>query len=138
MLGRIKFLNQLGYSVVLIDLPAHGQSTGDQITFGFNEAEGVKFALSYIKKRFPNENIGVIGVSLGAASFVLSKQSAMVSAVVLESMFPSIEDAVKDRLHLYLGKAGGVFAPLLLWQLPLRINASPVSLSLIFFFAMCR
>ena len=124
MLERAKFLNRLGYGALLIDLPAHGQSTGDQITYGFREAEGVKYALNYIKNEFPNEKIAVIGVSLGAASFVLSQQGAMVQAVILESMFPSIEYAVKDRLNLYLGPIGEYFAPLLLWQFPLRINIS--------------
>jgi uncharacterized protein len=125
MLERSKFLNRLGYSVLLIDLPAHGLSSGEQITYGLKEAEGVKSALNHIKNEFPSEKIGVIGASLGAASFVLSKQGSMVSAVVLESMFPSIQDAVKDRLNLYLGPAGELLAPLLLWQLPLRINISP-------------
>lgn len=124
MLERAKFLNRLRYSVVLIDLPAHGKSTGEWITYGLEEAEGVKSALNYIKAEFPSKKIAVIGASLGAASFVLSKQGSMVSAVVLESMFPSIEDAVKDRLNLYLGPAGELLAPLLLWQLPLRINIS--------------
>jgi fermentation-respiration switch protein FrsA (DUF1100 family) len=124
MLGRAKFLNRLGYSAVLIDLPAHGESSGNQITYGFTEAVGVRSALRYIKTEFPIAKIGVIGVSLGAAVFVLSKQGEMVDAVVLESMFPTIEDAVKDRLNLYLGSTGELFAPLLLWQLPLRINIS--------------
>ena len=125
MLERSKFLNRLGYSVLLIDLPAHGLSTGEQITYGLKEAEGVKSALKHIKNEFPSEKIGVIGTSLGAAAFVLSKRGSMVNAVVLESMFPSIQDAVKDRLNLYLGPAGELLTPLLLWQLPLRINILP-------------
>ena len=125
MIGRAKFLNSLGYSVLLIDLPAHGESAGARITYGLSEAEGVKSALDYLSRELPNEKVGVIGVSLGAASLVLSKPVPAPSAVVLESMFPTIEDAVSDRLNLYLGSFGESLAPLLLWQLPLRLGISP-------------
>jgi len=38
MLGRARFLNRLGYGILLIDLPAHGESPDDHITFGAREA----------------------------------------------------------------------------------------------------
>jgi fermentation-respiration switch protein FrsA (DUF1100 family) len=43
-------------------------------------------------------------------------------------MFPSITEAVTDRLRLHLGAAGPPLAPLLLWQLPLRLSISPSQL----------
>lgn len=72
----------------------------------------------------PDERVGVIAVSLGAASLVLSRPSPPLNAVVLESMFPSIAEAVADRLVMRLGPVGSRFAPLLLWQLPLRAGVS--------------
>ena len=128
MIGRARFLHNLGYSVLLIDLPAHGESSGDHITFGLAEGQGVTAALTYLSREFPAEKIGVIGVSLGAASLVLSKPSVHLSAVILESMFPTIQEAVADRLNIYLGPFGESLTPLLLWQLPLRLNISPEQL----------
>lgn len=125
MVGRARFLSRLGYSVLLIDLPAHGESTAERITYGSNEAEGVRTALAYLSHEFPTDRVGVIGVSLGAATLVLSKPRPEPSAVVLESMFPSIEEAVADRLHAHFGPLSKPFAPLLLWQLPFRIGVSP-------------
>jgi uncharacterized protein len=124
MVNRARFLNKLGYSVLLIDLPAHGESSSEHIMYGFHESEGVSAALSYIRLKFPADKIGVIGTSLGAASLVLSHSQVKPDAVVLESMFPTIEDAVKDRLRLRLGTLGEYLTPLLIWQLPLRVNAS--------------
>jgi pimeloyl-ACP methyl ester carboxylesterase len=66
---------KLGYGILLVDLPAHGESSGDRITYGALEAEGVKAALSFLAHSQPSERIGVIGISLGAASLVLSKPS---------------------------------------------------------------
>jgi fermentation-respiration switch protein FrsA (DUF1100 family) len=64
----------------------------------------------------------VIGVSLGAASLVLCRDCGRVDAVVLESMYPTIEEAVADRLRMRLGSVGGPLSRLLLWQLPLRLG----------------
>lgn len=125
MLGRARFLHGLGYAVLLIDLPAHGESAGAHITYGLAEAQGVTAALAYLSHRLPSEKIGVIGVSLGAASLVLSRPSVPLSAVVLESMFPTIREAVSDRLNIYLGPYGESLTQLLLLQLPLRLDISP-------------
>lgn len=122
MLGRARFLLAEGYSVLLIDLPSHGESSGKRITFGAQEAAGVTAALHYLADRLPQERMGVIAVSLGAASLVLSRPSPAPNAVVLESMFPSIAEAVADRLVMRFGPAGKLLAPLLLWQLPLRAD----------------
>jgi len=128
MLGRARFLERAGYSVLLIDLPAHGESSGERITFGAREAAGVAAALAYLRRECPAERVGVIGVSLGAASLVLAKPSPPPSAVVLESMYPTIAEAVGDRLTMRFGLVGGQLAPLLLWQLPLREGVSPEQL----------
>jgi fermentation-respiration switch protein FrsA (DUF1100 family) len=124
MLDRARFLKAAGYSVLLIDLQAHGESTGHHITFGAREGLGVLAALRYLQQEFPGERIGVIGVSLGAASLVLAKPAPAPDAVVLESMYPTIADAVADRLVMRIGELGNLFAPLLLWQLPLRLGVS--------------
>jgi pimeloyl-ACP methyl ester carboxylesterase len=124
MIDRARFLKRQGYSLLLIDLPSHGQSDGDRITFGYRESEAVAAALEFLARAFPGQRQGVIGASLGAASFVLSGTNRAPDAVVLESMFPTLEDAVRDRMRIYLGAGGPLLAPLLLWQLPLRTGIS--------------
>ncbi len=124
MLDRTKFLLRAGYSIMLIDLPAHGESSGECITFGYREAEGVEAAMRNLAESFPHEKIAVIGVSLGAASLVLSKGSPAPSAVVLESMYPTIEEAIARRLQKRLGPLGSFLTPLFLWQLPIRLGVT--------------
>ena len=120
MQDRAMFLNRLGYSVLLIDLQAHGESTGKRVTFGALEAQGVKAALAYLKRNLPGERIGVIGVSLGAASVVLSKPGRSIDALVIEVMYPTIEEATANRMSMYMGPPGAWLAPLMVAQLPLR------------------
>lgn len=127
MLARARFLHQAGYAVLLLDLPSHGESSGNRITFGWREAAGVNAAMTYLRQELPGEKIGVIGVSLGAASLLFSGEQP--DAAVLESMYPTIAEAVADRLQARLGPLGRAAAPLLLWQLPLRLGISASQLA---------
>lgn len=128
MADRARFLNARGYAVLLIDLPGQGASTASAVTFGLREADGVRAALEELRRRAPGQRIGVIGVSLGAASLVLCRDCPPVDAVVLESMYPTIEEAVANRLRMRLGAVGGPLSALLLWQLPLRLGIRPDAL----------
>ncbi len=125
MLDRARFLHTAGYHVLLIDMQAHGESTGAAITFGVKEAQDVQAALDYLTAQLPDAPIGVIGASLGGAALVLAEPKGRVRAVVLEAVYPTIEDAVADRLAKYLGPPGPWLAPLLLWQLEPRLGVKP-------------
>lgn len=125
MLSRALFLNRLGYTVLLVDLPAHGLSKGARITFGAREAAGVRVALHWLRRNLPGEKIGVVGTSLGAAALVLSRPGKGIDALVIEAMYPTIEDATQSRLGVYLGSIGKLLTPLLVHQLPLRAGVSP-------------
>jgi fermentation-respiration switch protein FrsA (DUF1100 family) len=122
MLSRARFLNSRGYGVLLIDLQAHGETPGQRITFGVREADDVQAAVGYLRNMFPGERIAAIGVSLGAAAIVLGKTPLKLDAVVLESLHPTIQEAVENRMKLHLGQAGAGLAPLLLWQLSFRLG----------------
>lgn len=124
MLQRARLLHAQGYATLLIDLPAHGESSGERISFGHLEAAGVNAALAYLRQRTPGNRIGVIGSSLGAASLVLAHPQPNPDAVVLESMFPTITDAIRNRIAARLGPLSVPLTPLLEWQIPLRLHFS--------------
>lgn len=129
MLSRAKFLNGQGYGVLLIDLQAHGETPGKRITFGARESEDVEAAITFLRENFPSERVAAIGVSLGGAAIVLAKHALKLDAVVLESLHPTIEEAVENRLRLHLGEFGPLLSPLLLSQLSLRLDLSPSELN---------
>jgi alpha-beta hydrolase superfamily lysophospholipase len=128
MQERALFLNRLDYTVLLIDQQAHGESTGKRVTFGARESLGVKAAIAYLKRNLPGEKIGVIGVSLGAASAVLARPGRAIDALVLEVMYPTIEEASANRMGMYLGPPGRLLAPLLVGQIPLRTGVAVAQL----------
>lgn len=124
MSGRALFLHALGYSVLALDFQAHGESLGKHITVGDLESHDVVAAVDYLRRALPDERLGAIGVSMGAAAVVLSRQPLPLSAVVLESMYPTIEEALADRLKLALGDRGPLCTPLLVMQLKPRLGIS--------------
>jgi uncharacterized protein len=128
MLDRARFLKAKGYSVLLVDLAAHGESSGARITFGARESQGVHAAANYLRAQLPGEKMGAIGVSLGAASLVLAQTKDTFSALVLESMYPTIREAVENRLAIRFGALGKYLAPLLIWQIPLRTGITEAQL----------
>ena len=122
MLNRAKFLQKAGYDVLLFDFQAHGESEGEQITFGHLEALDAESAFDYLQDRLCYPSVGVIGVSLGGASALLGNVKLKAKALILESVYPSIEEAIDDRLEIYLGVIGSYFSPLLTLQLQPRLG----------------
>ncbi len=129
MLSRARFLNAQGFHILMIDLQAHGETPGTRITFGSLESENIEAAINFLHNTFPNERIGAIGVSLGAAAIVLAKYDLKLSAVVLESLHPTIEEAVENRLRLFLGEIGTLFLPLILAEITFFTDTSIEALS---------
>ena len=129
MLSRARFLKDQGYSVLFIDLQAHGETAGDHITFGLREAENVEASVDFLRKTFPSERMGAIGASLGAAAIVLAQQNLKLDAVILESLHPTLEEAVDNRLKLHFGDHGSILLPLMLWQLSFYLDVSLDALS---------
>jgi len=122
MVGRANFLHEAGYSVLLFDFQAHGESPGEHITFGHSEALDAAAAVSFVRQRSASQFVGVIGVSLGGAAAVLGTDALPVQAVILEAVYPSIDVATENRLEIRLGPMGRLLSPLLVRQLSWRLG----------------
>ena len=129
MLSRARFLRNLGYSVLFIDLQAHGETAGENITFGVKEAHNVEAAVTFLRQKFPAERMAALGTSLGAGAIVLAKQDLRLDAVILESLHPTIEEAIENRLKLHFGDFGSLLLPIVLWQLSFYLDVDMKELS---------
>ena len=122
MVSRAELLKRRGFSTLLIDLQAEGETRGNAITLGHLESADVVAARDWVEQTAPGRKIGVIGTSLGGASVLLAPQPSGFNAVVLESVYPRIGRAVENRIRMRLGPLAPVLTPLLLIQLEPRLQ----------------
>jgi uncharacterized protein len=128
MSNRARFLARAGYSVLLFDFQAHGESPGEQITFGYLESKDAQAAVVFLHQNNLRSKIGVIGVSMGGAASLLATPPLVVDALILESVYPTIEEAISDRMTMRLGAFGAILTPLLTYQLKPRLGIGPEEL----------
>jgi fermentation-respiration switch protein FrsA (DUF1100 family) len=128
MLSRARLLAGNGFSVLLIDLQAHGETPGTAITLGWRESADVRAAHDWLKRNAPLRRIGVIGCSLGGAAVLVGAQPSGFDAVVLEAVYPRVAQAIENRIRIRLGPLAPMLTPLLLVQLQLRLQMSPTDL----------
>lgn len=122
MLGRARFLAKAGYSILCFDFRAHGESTGDEITFGYLESEDARAAIEFLRAIAPGERIGIIGISMGGAAALLATPSVTADAIILEEVYATVSEALTNRLTEQLGGWASVLSNLLVIQYKPRIG----------------
>lgn len=108
MRDRARFLHRAGYALLVPDFQAHGETPGAHVTFGALESRDAAASLAYLRGRAPAERVGVIGISMGGAAALVGAGPLAADAFVLESVYPTIGDAVRDRLRVWLGPLRGL------------------------------
>jgi pimeloyl-ACP methyl ester carboxylesterase len=122
LLDQACFLFQAGYSVLLFDFQAHGESIGKHVTAGYLESRDAAAAVNFIHQKFPGKKICADGFSMGGAAAVLAKPPLQVNAMILQSVYPTIKQAITDRLENRFGWFGRFGTPFLTWQLRPRLG----------------
>jgi len=122
LLDHARFLFHAGYSVLLFDFQAHGESIGRHITAGYLESRDAAAAVDFVHQKFPGAKVCVNGFSMGGAAVVLADPPLHVNAMILESVYPTIEQAITDRLEIRFGWLGKLGAPFLTRQLKPRLG----------------
>jgi uncharacterized protein len=121
MVPRARLLAAAGFSVLLFDFQAHGESTGNRITFGRLEGLDARAAVAFVRRRLPAERVGAIGSSLGGAAALLGPGPLPVDALVLESIYSEIGTAIANRISAVLPVVGGIVARPLAWMFELLL-----------------
>jgi pimeloyl-ACP methyl ester carboxylesterase len=128
LVNHAEFLFHAGYSVLLFDFQAHGESLGKHITAGYLESRDAAAAVEFARQKFPNRKICADGFSMGGAAAVLAKPPLRVDAMILQSVYPDIGQAITDRLESRFGWFGKFGTPFLTRQLKPRLGFGPEDL----------
>lgn len=112
MISRARWYAEAGFSVLLYDARATGESEGDRISLGYHETRDLTAALHWIRARTTSP-IVCHGVSQGGATIVLAADRlGDIAAVVIESTYDTLSNAGDRRFRNKVGLPGwlaGVF-----------------------------
>ena len=109
MLGYAKFLLSSGFSVVMMDARAHGESGGTISTYGHVERYDVIAVMDALTASEPVEHAYALGESMGAAvALQAAAVDPRIEAVVAEGAFRNLHEVMFDyaglRWSAFLGK----------------------------------
>ena len=111
-------LVRYGYGVILPDLRGHGQSEGEEITFGYNERRDVQAVYQHLitQPKVDAERIGVLGNSMGSAIAILyAAENPGIKAVVAQSPYTSLDDMVATNIKRLVNLPPFPLAPMILF-----------------------
>ena len=121
-LDRARLVHGAGYSVLLFDFQAHGESSGSNVTFGYLESRDARAAVDYVRRRLPGQKVAVIAQSMGGAAAILAQPALSIDALAVEAVYPDLDNAVADRLMMRLGSWAWVLSPVLTFQVQPRLG----------------
>jgi uncharacterized protein len=110
-LPKARDLAWAGFTCILLDSRAHGESGGEFVTFGHQEVADTAQAWKHIKatETLPNPQLSLIGYSMGGAIALQALDVlAEVKSVVTFSTFDELERVVKQHGREKFGLLGRV------------------------------
>ncbi|MBL8995132.1 MAG: alpha/beta fold hydrolase [Spirochaetia bacterium] len=116
LLREAQTFHSLGLPVAMIDFRGSGDSSESYTTIGYFEAEDVREAFRFYRKKFPFAKIVLFGQSMGAASILRAVSALEVKPdlIVLEAVFDAMLGTIKNRFRI-LGLPSFPFAQLLVF-----------------------
>ena len=104
--GNWKIANEAGRNVLLIDERCHGSSEGHTITFGILERTDVQNWIKYANERFGNVPIILSGVSMGAATVLMTAGMGVpenVKGIIADCPYDAPSNIIKKVLGTDMG-----------------------------------
>ncbi len=99
--GHAAMLRKEGFSSVLVEMRAHGESEGDLICLGTKEVLDVQAAMQYIKELDPDLPVVVYGLSMGAGTAVNAiGETPEIDALITLSAFSTWPDVFAYNMEL--------------------------------------
>lgn len=106
IMKEAELLYNLGYNLIIPDARSHGQSEGAYITFGAYERNDINAWIDQELAEKPNQKITLLGVSMGAATVMMSQEipHKNVQALIEDCGYSSMEQQARDVSRLITSK----------------------------------
>ena len=123
MLPTAALLAEAGFHLLLLDLRGHGESGSSLNSYGYFEALDVQTGVDYLAAVPEVEQIGVLGTSLGGATVArAAAEDPRLQAVVIQTSYSSLSDAVDDAFETMTIFPKRPFAPLIVGLAERRVG----------------
>ena len=125
-----KFIYDAGYTPIIVDMRAHGNSTGESLSFGYNEPLDVIAVIDYISadNDLKDKPIVIYGLSMGGSVAInTAALSDKVDGIIAISPYKSIQGQVSD----YMARDGASslfiksFMPAINLKLRMKFKTNP-------------
>jgi alpha-beta hydrolase superfamily lysophospholipase len=111
LLQTLPVYHEAGFSALLLDLRAQGESDGSRRTLGYREVRDVRGALAWLMQRgYEAENVVLHGWSEGGATALRAAPGTGVAAVVEEAGYGDLPVLLKHKLPEFV-RFGGILEP---------------------------
>ncbi|WP_024983089.1 MULTISPECIES: alpha/beta fold hydrolase [Brevibacillus] len=115
-----------GYNVLLFDFRNSGESSPALTTIGLREQQDLLGAIDFVKATRPEQKIGLVGFSMGAAtSLMVGGLDERVETIIADSPFYSLQEYLEENLPQWTGLPRFPFNWLILTLSPLMLRANP-------------
>ena len=100
-LDRAEILAAKGFTVLMVSLRAHGDSTGGFNDIGYGARIDVVAAVEFLERHRPGKPIVILGTSMGAAAAALASRELAdrVQGYILECPYADLKTAVWNRVE---------------------------------------
>ncbi len=114
LLQTVPVYHDAGYSVLLLDLRAQGESDGARRTLGYREVRDVRGALAWLQRQgYRLDQIVLHGWSMGGATALRAAPGTGVAAVVEEASYADLPLLLGDKIPEFV-PFGGLLRPAIL------------------------
>jgi dipeptidyl aminopeptidase/acylaminoacyl peptidase len=101
----MKVLGERGYSVLVVDMRAHGVSGGEITTLGYKESDDVAEIVNILRSR-GFKKIAIYGFSMGGAISIITATKTLVDAVIVDSPYVNIVSSGRRLVRRVKGLVG--------------------------------
>lgn len=133
MVARARLFHDAGFATLLYDARGHGLSEGTMVSAGWHETADLLGALDFLRSKGLTE-FGCLGASQGGATILLAAERLPpeVHWVIVESVYPTIRDALDRRFRMDVRLpgwlAGALFVPFAEMRLGISVDRiSPIN-----------
>jgi fermentation-respiration switch protein FrsA (DUF1100 family) len=114
LLQTVPVYHDAGYSVLLLDLRAQGESDGTRRTLGYREVRDVRGALTWLMRQgYRSDHIVLHGWSMGGATALRTAPGTGVAAVVEEAAYADLPVLLKGEIPEFV-RFGRLLRPAIL------------------------